>query len=140
MDRSASILHVEDDPIDVANLQRACSRCGITNPLRTASSGEKALALLRGAHGEDPLRPGLILLDLNLPGMGGLGLLRTIKTDPRLRAIPVVVLTSSRHDSDRCLAYELGASGYVVKPIDFEEFVRAVQIVERYWNLCESAR
>jgi CheY-like chemotaxis protein len=139
MERSASILHVEDDPIDVANLQRAFSRCGVAHPLHAASSGEEALARLRGSLDSGRLRPGIILLDLNMPGMGGLEFLRAMKADPALRTIPVVVFTSSREDSDRLLAYSLGASGYVVKPIDFDEFVEAVRVVERYWSLCELA-
>ena len=137
MDPSAPILHVEDDPIDILNLQRAFARCRIANPLRGVSNGEEALALLRGTGGEARLRPALILLDLSMPAMGGLDFLRRTKADPGLRQIPIVVLTASRHASDLRLAYELGASGYVVKPIDFEGFVRAVQVVERYWALCE---
>lgn len=136
MDRSASILHVEDDPIDVTNLQRAFSRCGIARPLRATANGEEALFLLRG--GELPFRPGIILLDLSMPVMGGLEFLREIKSDPELRQIPIVILTASRHESDLRLAYELGAAGYVVKPIGFDGFVEAVGIVERYWALCET--
>jgi CheY-like chemotaxis protein len=139
MDRSASILQVDDDPIDVLNLRRAFSRCGVANPLRTAPTGEDALALLRGERGGAGLRPGIILLDLSMPGMGGLAFLRNVKADPELRRIPIIVLTASSHDSDKSLAYELGAAGYVVKPIDFDEFVRAVHLVERYWTLCELA-
>jgi len=137
MDPSVPILHVEDDPIDILNLRRAFSRCGIANPVRAAVNGEEALALLRGTRGEARSRPGLILLDLSMPAMGGLDFLRRAKADTELRQIPVVVLTASNHESDRRLAYELGASGYVVKPMDFDEFVRAVQVVERYWSLCE---
>ena len=139
MDRSAPILHVEDDPIDVSNVQRAFSRCGIGNPLRPARSGEEALDVLRGKQGDPELRPGIILLDLSMPGMDGLEFLQRAKADPELRRIPVVVLTASNHDTDRRRAYELGAAGYVVKPIDFEAFVRAVQVVERYWALCALA-
>ena len=139
MKGSAPILHVEDDPIDVVNLERAFSRGGITHPIRRASNGEEALALLRGAGGDPGLRPGLILLDLSMPLMGGLELLRELKLDSRLRRIPVVILTASRHESDLQHAYELGAAGYVVKPLDFDEFVRAIGTVERYWVLCESS-
>ena len=138
MDPETLILHVEDDPIDVANLRRVFSRCGISNPLRAAPSGEAVLALLRAAPG-GPGLPGLILLDLSLPGAGGLELLRELKSDPTLRVIPVVVLTASVLDRERRRAFELGAAGFVVKPIDFEEFVRAVEVIERYWALCELA-
>src|SRR5262249_15134787 len=122
MEQSALILHVEDDLIDVGNLQRAFSRCGIANPLRAASTADEALGLLRGEGDEGKLRPGLILLDLGMPGIGGLDLLREIKADPALRSIPVVVLTASNHERDLRTAYELGAAGYVVKPLDFETF------------------
>lgn len=138
MDSSAWILHVEDDEIDAESLRRAFSRCSIANPLRTARSAEQALSWVREGRGE-AAAPGLILLDLNMPGVGGLAFLRELKADPELRCIPVVVLTGSNHEADRRLAYESGAAGYVVKPIDPEEFVRAVQVVERYWALCEPA-
>jgi CheY-like chemotaxis protein len=137
MEGSALILYVEDDPIDVGNLQRAFSRCGIANPLRSVPSAGEALSLLRGAPGGARLRPAIILLDLGLPGMGGLELLRELKSDPALRGIPIVVLSASRHDRDLETAYQLGVAGYVVKPMDFEGFVRAVAAVERYWALCE---
>ena len=136
---SAPILHVEDDPVDVGNLRRAFSRCAIPNPLHCATTAGEALSLLRGAAGAaSPLRPAIILLDLGLPGVGGLDLLRELKSDPALREIPVVVLSTSRHDRDLEAAYRLGAAGYVVKPMDFEGFVRAVGTVGRYWALCET--
>jgi len=137
MDENALILQVEDDPIDVGNLRRAFSRCGIANPLRSVASAADALALLRGTPGGARVRPAIILLDIALPGTGGLDLLREIKSDPGLRGIPVVVLSASRHDRDLETAYQLGVAGYVVKPMDFEGFVRAVAAVERYWALCE---
>ena len=139
MDRCAAILQVEDDPVDVVNLRRAFSRCGLANPLRAAGSGEEALGILRGRRGEPGHRPDVVLLDLSMPGMGGLELLRRLKADPELRRIPVVVLTASAHDADRASAWELGAAGYVVKPIDFEDFVRTVELVVRYWQLCALA-
>ena len=138
MDRSTPILHVEDDPVDVGNLRRAFARCGIHNPLRAVSSAAEALRLLRGCSAEAAPRPGIILLDLSMPDFGGLELLRELKSDPELRAIPVIVVTASQHARDRRHAYELGAAGYVVKPIEFESFVEAVQTLERYWALCES--
>jgi CheY-like chemotaxis protein len=131
------ILHVEDDPVDVGNLRRAFSRCGIANPLRAAATGAEALAILRARSGETGPRPGLILLDLSMPDRGGLDLLQELKSDPDLRAIPVIVVTASQHARDRRGAYELGAAGYVVKPIEFERFVLAVQTLGRYWELCE---
>ena len=137
MDAGALILHVEDDPIDVGNLRRAFSRCGVANPVRSVPDAADALALLRGTGGEARLRPGIILLDLGLSGIGGLKFLREVKSDPALRGIPVVVLSASRHDHDLEAAYRIGVAGYVVKPMDFEGFVRAVAAVQQYWALCE---
>ena len=138
MDRSTPILHVEDDPVDAGNLRRAFSRCGILNPLRAVASRADALALLRDRSAETGPRPGLILLDLSMPDGSGLDLLRELKSDPELRAIPVIVVTASEHARDRRSAYELGAAGYVVKPIEFERFVGAVRTLGQYWALCES--
>ncbi len=140
MDASAEILHVEDDPIDVENFRRAFTLCGGMNPVRAAENGAAALALLRGAGGGTRLRPGLILLDLSMPVLGGLELLRQLKSEPELRSIPVVVLSASRHDRDLRAAYALGAAGYVVKPMDFAGFVRAIAAFEQYWALCEIPR
>ncbi len=140
MDASAEILHVEDDPIDVENFRRAFALCGGVNPVRAVGNGVEALALLRGAGGGAGLRPGIILLDLSMPALGGLELLRLLKSEAELRSIPVVVLSASQHDRDLRAAYALGAAGYVVKPMDFAGFVRAIAAVERYWALCEIPR
>ena len=136
MDTSTPILLVEDDPLDVENLQRALALLKIGNPVRTARNGKEALDLLRTRPADGSL-PGLILLDLGMPIMGGLELLEVLKADARLRTIPAVVLSGSNRDAERRQAYELGAAGYVVKPIRFEDFVAAVGQVERYWALCE---
>jgi CheY-like chemotaxis protein len=137
MQASSLILHVEDDPIDVGNLKRAFARCGIGNPVRSVRTPQEALNLLRGGIGGARVQPALILLDLGLPGMGGLELLRELKADRVLRRIPVVAFSASRNEVDLESAYDLGVAGYVVKPMDFEGFVRAIAAVERYWALCE---
>ena len=139
MDRTIPILHVEDDPVDVGNLQRACAREGVRNPIWAAANGEEALDLLRGKgpRAREP-RPGLILLDLSMPVMGGLEFLRAVKSDPELRVIPTVVLTASSQEEDRRHAYELGAAGYLVKPIEFDRFAEVVGAIDRYWTLCEA--
>lgn len=137
MDTITPILLVEDDPLDVENLQRALALLEIGNPVRTARNGKEALDLLRARPVDGSFVPGLILLDLGMPIMGGLELLEALKADARLRTIPAVVLSGSNRDAERRQAYELGAAGYVVKPIRFEDFVAAVGHVERYWALCE---
>jgi CheY-like chemotaxis protein len=137
MDASEPILYVEDDPVDVGNLRRAFSRCGFARPVSTAGNGAEALALLRGDDVQFAIRPGVILIDLNMPVMGGLELLRALKSDAGLRSIPVVVFSASRHDRDVRAAYEHGAASYVVKPIDFDGFVDVVATIERYWAVCE---
>lgn len=130
------VLFVEDDPVDVMSLQRAFARCGISNPLYCAANGEEALSLLRSTRGPG-LRPGLILLDLNMPVMSGLEFLEVQKNDSDLRSIPVVVITSSSQESDRRRSYELGAAGFVTKPMQFDSFVSMIATIDRYWSLCE---
>jgi len=133
MDQNGPILHVEDDLVDVGNLERALVRRGIRTPIRAFPSAEALLDWLRAQDGrEPPARPALFVLDLGLPAMGGLELLRRLKADSRLRAIPAVVLTASDRDRDRRRASELGAVGYFVKAIDFDRFVESVGVLERY--------
>ena len=135
MEKSAPILHVEDDLVDVTNLQRVFARRGIANPLQAAGNGEVALTLLRAAD-DTKIRPALILLDLGMPVMGGLEFLKELKSDAALRAIPVVVLSGSSQEKEVSGAYELGAAGYVVKPIALDGLAEAVDLVVRYWTLC----
>jgi CheY-like chemotaxis protein len=136
LEAGAAVLHVEDDPVDHANLRRSFARCGFRHALHWASNGEDALALLRRAGGDAP-RPRLIVLDLGMPLMNGLEFLEAAKADQDLRPIPVVVFTASRHDNDLRRAYELGAAGYLVKPIDLPAFAEAAEVLARYWTLCE---
>lgn len=137
MEKSAPILHVEDDLVDVTNLQRVFVRRRIANPLQAACNGEVALALLR-AEGNARIRPALILLDLGMPVMSGLEFLKELKSDAALRSIPVVVLTASSREEEESSAYDLGAAGYVVKPIAFDDLAAAVDLVVRYWTLCRT--
>lgn len=139
MDASRLILHVEDDPVDVGNLRRAFSRRGIRNPIHAVPNGEGALVFLREAVADRARRPAVILLDLGMPVMDGLEFLEHVKADPDLRRIPVIVFTASKREDERCRAYELGAAGYVVKPMDPDRFAEAIGVIERYWALCELA-
>ncbi|MGW3992244.1 response regulator [Amycolatopsis sp. NPDC004772] len=128
------ILLVEDDPGDVLMTREAFAHHKIRNPLHVAEDGVEALRFLKreGPFGEAP-RPGLILLDLNLPRKDGRELLGEIKQDPGLRTIPVVVLTTSEAEEDILRSYELHANAYVTKPVDFEKFVEVVRKIDDFW-------
>ena len=128
------VLLVEDDPGDVLMTKEAFEHHKIRNPLHVAEDGVEALRFLKreGPFGEAP-RPGLILLDLNLPRKDGRELLGEIKQDPGLRTIPVVVLTTSEAEEDILRSYELHANAYVTKPVDFEKFVEVVRKIDDFW-------
>jgi CheY-like chemotaxis protein len=130
-----SILLVEDDEIDVKNVQRAFRKNNILNPLSLARNGEEALEMLRS--GEVPTERLLILLDLNMPRMNGIEFLRHLRSDAALKLIPVVVLTTSNDERDRVEAYSLAVAGYVVKPVTFSRFVKAMAALDKYWTLVE---
>ncbi len=141
MKHNIPILLVEDDDIDTENVVRAFKRNKITNPLHIARNGEEALQYLRNEEPyEDPRRfplPGIILLDLNMPVMNGIEFLNVVKDDPRLQAIPVIVLTTSREEYDRVESFKRSVAGYIVKPVDFESFVEAIRTINLYWTLSE---
>ena len=128
------ILLVEDDPGDVLMTQEALSDAKLVNNLHVVDNGEEALTFLRqeGPYAEAP-RPGLILLDLNLPRVDGRQVLAEIKADESLRRIPVVVLTTSEAEEDILRSYDLHANAYVTKPVDFESFVRVVRQVDDFY-------
>ena len=128
------ILLVEDNPSDVLLTQIAMKECKIANKLHLAHDGEVALEFLRrqGAHRQAP-RPDLVLLDLNLPRMDGRELLREMKSDPALRAIPVVVLTTSDAETDVVRSYDLHANAYITKPLGMEQFLRVVKGIDDFW-------
>jgi CheY-like chemotaxis protein len=128
------ILLVEDDPGDVLMTREAFEHHKIRNALHVASDGVEALRFLRreGPFAEAP-RPGLVLLDLNLPRKDGREVLGEIKQDPALRTIPVVVLTTSEAEEDILRSYDLHANAYVTKPVDFEKFVEVVRQIDDFW-------
>lgn len=126
------ILLIEDNPLDVDLTLRAFKRCGLANPVLVARDGEEALAWIpRWEAGE--LLPVVILLDLRLPKIDGLTVLQAFKTHPVLRRIPVVVLTTSKEDCDIQVAYDQGANSYIVKPVDFDNFMNMARQIELYW-------
>lgn len=132
------ILLVEDNPIDLDLTQRALARHDLTDVLQVARDGEDVLARLkRWELGE--LVPAVILMDIKLPKVDGLEVLRQIKTHPVCRAIPVVMLTTSTDSRDIQTAYDLGANSYVVKPLDFDQFTEMVGIINHYWSSINKA-
>ena len=125
------ILLVEDSPDDVLLTRRAFTKNRIGNQIVEASDGEQALRLLF----DEGLRPALILLDIKLPKVDGLEVLRRIRSDDRTRHLPVVVLTTSNEERDIGTSYRLGANSFVRKPVVFDEFVTAVNALGVYWLL-----
>jgi CheY-like chemotaxis protein len=137
-DKMVNILLVEDDEIDVMNVKRAFKKNNVTNPLYVCNNGLEALQFLRGER--DPSiteNPQIILLDLNMPKMGGIEFLREIRKDEKLKKISVFIMTTSNEDKDKLDAYDLHVAGYILKPLSMERFIEAVSTLNNYWKLCE---
>lgn len=127
------ILLIEDNLMDVDLTCRAFAKHNVLNPIEVANDGEEALLRIHDWEmGATP--PSVILLDLKLPKVGGLEILRTIKTHPKYRMVPVIVLTSSAEERDIKTAYQYGANSYIVKPGDFEQYVDVAAQINMYWN------
>lgn len=137
--KDKTILLVEDNPDDQALTLRALKKNNITNEVIVASDGVEALDYLfgTGRHADRDTRdlPELVLLDLKLPKVDGLEVLRRLRADPRTRLLPIVILTSSKEERDLVNGYSLGANSYVRKPVDFTEFMEAVRQLGLYWLL-----
>jgi len=133
------ILLVEDNPTDLELALRVFAKNGIGSRIEVARDGAEALDFLfgEGAHaGRGSIQiPKVILLDLKLPKIGGIEVLRRIKSDPRTRMIPIVVLTSSREEKDLLESYQLGVNSYIVKPVDFDQFNDCLRDIGMYWLL-----
>jgi two-component system, response regulator len=129
------IMLIEDNPDDRDLTIRELKKNNILNPVIVASNGADALTMLLGDDHRDEGNPALILLDLKLPKVDGLEVLRRIRADERTRVVPVLVLTSSKQEEDLRTAYDLGANGYVRKPVTFGEFGEAVHTVGLFWLL-----
>jgi CheY-like chemotaxis protein len=137
MPNNQFILLAEDDPNDVLLIQRAFQKAGLRNALKVVRDGEQAIEYLSGTGNYSqrdrfPL-PFLLLLDLKMPGTDGFEVLQWLRSEPQLRRLLVVVLTSSNLQSDVDRAYELGANSYLVKPVEFDQMVNMIQRFEAYW-------
>ena len=132
-----TILMADDDPEDRMLAQEALQQARLANDLHFVEDGEELMDYLRGrnsyANGSMAPRPGLILLDLNMPKMDGREALAEIRSDPDLRLIPVVVLTTSKEDEDILRTYDLGANSFIVKPVAFEGLVGVMKSLQKYW-------
>jgi len=128
------ILMVEDDPADVRLTREALKNKKVHTTMDTVEDGLEAMAYLQkeGAYADKP-RPDLILLDLNMPRMDGREVLSKLKEDPKLRRIPVIVLTTSEGEEDILSAYEMNANCYITKPVNWKQFIRVVELIEDFW-------
>lgn len=138
-DTAVEILLVEDNPCDVELTLHSLKNSNLTNHIEVVRDGAEAIDFIfctgLYAHRSMDNNPKVILLDLKLPKVDGLEVLQKIKSDPRTRMIPVVVLTSSREERDIVESYQLGVNSYIVKPVDFEQFTEAVRQLGLYWRL-----
>jgi CheY-like chemotaxis protein len=128
------ILLIEDNPMDVDLTRRAFVKRKLANPLEVARDGEEALTWI-GKWDAGAQKPLVILLDLNLPKVSGLEVLRTLKSHPVYKTIPVVILTTSKEDKDLHAAYVNGVNSYIVKPVSFENFMNVAEHIQLYWGV-----
>ena len=128
------ILLVEDDSVDAMTVKRAMRDLHVTNAVIHSVNGEEALQYLTDPDKEKPF---VILLDLNMPKMGGIEFLKIIKTNAGLKMIPIIVLTTSKEKRDVLDSFELGAAGYMIKPVDYAKFVEVISTVMLYWGSSE---
>lgn len=128
------ILLIEDDDIDTMTVRRAMRDLDVPYQLSCVTNGEEGLDFLR-----NPLnpRPGLILLDINMPRMNGIEFLTEMKADPALKSIPVNILTTSKEELDRLAAFDNSVAGYMVKPVDYPQFVKIMSAIYNYWAISE---
>lgn len=128
------ILLVEDDKVDTMTVKRALKEIHVTNDLINVGNGEEALEYLRDKNNEKPC---IILLDLNMPKMNGIEFLGIAKKDQTLKILPVVVLTTSKEERDRVESFKLGVAGYMIKPVDYRQFVEVIRTIDIYWTLSQ---
>jgi len=141
-EKCRAILLAEDNPDDVSLTKRALAKAKVANELAVVPNGQEALDYLfgEGAYaGHKPAAPCLVLLDLNMPKIGGLEVLKRIRADERTRLIPTVILTTSKEERDLVAGYSLGANSYIRKPVDFAQFAEAIQQLGLYWLVLNEA-
>jgi CheY-like chemotaxis protein len=134
-DRGLNILLVDDDEVDAITVRRAFDVANIPSRISVARDGIEALEVLRSGG----LPPGrrLILLDINMPRMNGIELLRELRADPALATLTVIVMTTSNEDRDRVDAYRMNVAGYILKPVSFQSFERTMTMISAYWRMME---
>jgi CheY-like chemotaxis protein len=132
MNSTQPILLVEDDQVDVMTVKRGLKKLGVVNKLITVNNGEEALQYLENSEDELPC---MILLDINMPKMNGHECLRQLKSHPAFKNIPVVMLTSSLEQQDVNQSFDLGISGYILKPVEYDQFIDAIQVLSSYWTI-----
>lgn len=135
MRKEVLLLLVEDDDVDALTVKRALTDLKVTNPLVIVPDGEDALWYLRD---DENKKPGIILLDLNLPKMNGIAFLKIVKQDEALKSIPVVVLTTSKDREDVVNSFNSGVAGYMIKPVDYLQFVEVIRTLDLYWSISET--
>ena len=134
MKREKNILLVEDDQIDVMMVQRALRELHVTNQLDIVQNGEEALEFLTDKGNRVPC---IILLDLNMPKMNGIEFMKAARREELLSKIPVIVLTTSKEEQDKTESFKLGVSGYMLKPVDYQQFVEVIKAINLYWTISE---
>lgn len=132
--KSKPILLVEDDKVDIMTIKRALKDIRVRNPLEVAHDGEEGLKYLRNP---EKARPCIILLDLNMPRMNGIEFLKEIKSDEDFKRIPVVILTTSKEEEDKMNTFSNGIVGYMLKPVEYQDFIDVVRTIDLYWTLSE---
>jgi CheY-like chemotaxis protein len=136
-----TVLMAEDDEHDIVAVKRAWKKHHISNPLYVVNDGEECLDFLhrRGKYSEPGTapRPGILLLDIKMPKMDGLAVLKQIREDGQLHRLPVIILTTSTAEEDRLSSYDLGVNAYIVKPVGFENFSEAVRTINLFWELVD---
>ena len=132
MNENRPVLLVEDDKVDALTVKRAFKDLNISNNLVFAGNGEEALNYLSDSENDKPC---LILLDINMPKMNGIEFLKIFKANDKLNRIPVIVVTTSKEDSDKIEMFELSVSGYMIKSLEYREFLGTIKTIQSYWSL-----